>query len=468
MNDTPKEKAAAIRATLKYPDIETFVHRYAQNISKYGIFFKTSKPKPVGTSIKFELNIADGTRVLRGMGEVSWIRDDQDGDAPPGMGIKFQKLDKSSRETVKKILLFKKSAGQKGPSRFSDAPPPTEHDTAAAEEQAKLEAEEQAKREAEEQAKREAEEQAKRVAEEQAKREAEEQAKREAEELAKREAEELAKREAEEQAKLEAEKEEARKKRAREKLAEHQRSAGKIEADEDEIDEVVAAFDSIQMPGESDSPDAPAKSTTHSPAAMADALDTDIAESNLEEALFADETASEKPDEPSSVANLIEDVQRESDAGSLESENLFDSDESMDDDDSFLESGAPLSFEPPDDEPTGGQAALSADTDDNDFLDGDMDSEPLELNMPISASAKEESVSEEVEELSIADMVPESFEDSGGRNAASQSYRVSREPPLFSDNDTPSQAPFEAEEYEIEEIDDVDFIEEIEEIEESE
>ena len=460
MNDTPKEKAAAIRATLKYPDIETFVHRYAQNISKYGIFFKTSKPKAVGTPIKFELKIADGTRVLRGMGDVSWIREHQSGDAPPGMGIKFQKLDKASRETVKKILVFKKTAGQKGPSRFSDAPPPAGEDTAAAE---------QAKREAEEQAKREAEEQARREAEEQARREAEEQARREAEEQARREAEEQARREAEEQARREAEKEIERKKRAREKLAEHQRSTAIIEADEDEIDEVVAAFDSIQMPGESDSPEAPAKADSHSPAAMADALDADadIAESNLEEALFADGQASEKSDAIESVANLIEDDSpRDSDAGNLETENLFDSDKPIESDSLYPESGEAMSLKPPADEASEVGADASDFSSDDDFINTDLEAEPLDLSMRVSSS--EESVSEEIEELSIADMVPESFEESEARSAGPESYRVSREPPLFSENATPSQAPFEAEEFEIEEIDDVDFIEEIEEIEEVE
>ncbi|MBN2525686.1 MAG: TIGR02266 family protein, partial [Deltaproteobacteria bacterium] len=196
MNDTPREKTAAIRATLKYPSIEAFVQRYAQNISKYGVFFKTSKPKPVGTSIKFELQIADGTKVLRGMGEVSWIRETDEGGAPAGMGIKFLKLDATSRDTVKKVLIYKKSSNISGPSRYSQAPlPPAsaavattddshKKSTSDIEAQTRLEADEKARLEAEEKERIEVEEKARLEAEEKARIEAEEKARLEAEEKA--------------------------------------------------------------------------------------------------------------------------------------------------------------------------------------------------------------------------------------------------------------------------------------------
>jgi uncharacterized protein (TIGR02266 family) len=106
-NDSSKGKSAAIRARLKFPSQKAFIEGYAPNISKTGIFIKTPKPKAVGVRIKFEFQIADGTPVLRGIGEVSWNRAEASKGKPPGMGIKFLKLDAKSRQIVEKIQAFK-------------------------------------------------------------------------------------------------------------------------------------------------------------------------------------------------------------------------------------------------------------------------------------------------------------------------------------------------------------------------
>jgi uncharacterized protein (TIGR02266 family) len=108
--DSSKGKAAAIRARLKFPSQQAFIKGYAPNISKTGIFIKTPKPKAVGVRIKFEFQIADGTPVLRGIGEVSWNRAEASEGNPPGMGIKFLKLDAKSRQIVGKILALKGEA----------------------------------------------------------------------------------------------------------------------------------------------------------------------------------------------------------------------------------------------------------------------------------------------------------------------------------------------------------------------
>jgi uncharacterized protein (TIGR02266 family) len=106
-NDSSKGKSAAIRARLKFPSQQAFIEGYAPNISKTGIFIKTPKPKAVGMRIKFEFQIADGTPVLRGIGEVSWNRAEASAGKPLGMGIKFLKLDAKSRQIVETIQQLK-------------------------------------------------------------------------------------------------------------------------------------------------------------------------------------------------------------------------------------------------------------------------------------------------------------------------------------------------------------------------
>jgi uncharacterized protein (TIGR02266 family) len=113
-NDSSKSKSAAIRARLKFPSQQAFIEGYAPNISKTGIFIKTPKPKAVGVRIKFEFQIADGTPVLRGIGEVSWNRAEASKGKPPGMGIKFLKLDAKSRKIVEKIQELK---GEEAPAQ---------------------------------------------------------------------------------------------------------------------------------------------------------------------------------------------------------------------------------------------------------------------------------------------------------------------------------------------------------------
>ncbi len=118
-------KPASIRAKLKFPSVDVFIDRYSPNISKAGIFVKTPKPKPVGTHVRFEFQIADGTVVMRGAGEVSWIRESSDDGKPTGMGIKFNKLDSNSREILGRILENKKNLSlEESRSKYSDAPPP--------------------------------------------------------------------------------------------------------------------------------------------------------------------------------------------------------------------------------------------------------------------------------------------------------------------------------------------------------
>ncbi len=501
MSDTPRENAAAIRAILKYPNIETFVQRYAQNVSKHGVFFKTAKPKPVGTTIKFELKLADGTKVLRGVGEVSWIRATETAGAPPGMGIRFQKLDANSRDIVKQILTYKKEHSLPGPSRFSVAPSAESTQTSVAsshdkeikraEEEAKR-AEEEAKR-AEEEAKR-AEEEARR-AEEEAKRRAEEEAKRaeeearRAEEEAKRRAEEEARR-AEEEAKRRAEEEALRKQRIQERLRAEQRSGAKIEADENEIDELVAAFDTIQIPSNSDEAaprTAPVKIPEEDESDTSDiseALDTNMAESRLDDALFAEAQHSEASQDRSCIADLLESTEDdESQASEFDDENQFGDGSS---EEPFSDSA---SSDDSNDKPAFGLLSPELDSDDHpDALSatGDLfspDAEPLDLGEPLAtvaakadpfeAQAEEDEFDDDVEELSIADMLPEepyAVDNGHVRSAAlpRDAYHVSEEPPLFSADARPSRQPYEAEEYDIEEIDDLDFIEEIDDLEEVE
>jgi uncharacterized protein (TIGR02266 family) len=106
-----------MRIKLKYPDVDTFIQKYAVNISRGGIFIATKTPKPVGTLLRFEFLLAnaEGTAVIRGEGQVQWTRE-YDATAPTkphGMGVKFTKLDGESQAIVERALAYREAQGKR-------------------------------------------------------------------------------------------------------------------------------------------------------------------------------------------------------------------------------------------------------------------------------------------------------------------------------------------------------------------
>lgn len=107
---------ASIRIKLRYPDVETFIQKYAMNISRGGIFINTKTPKPVGSELRFEFLLAAGEvleSIIRGEGEVQWVR--QFDPAQPaklhGMGIRFTQLDGESQAVIERALAWRAAHG---------------------------------------------------------------------------------------------------------------------------------------------------------------------------------------------------------------------------------------------------------------------------------------------------------------------------------------------------------------------
>jgi uncharacterized protein (TIGR02266 family) len=108
-------QATSMRIKLKYPDVETFIQKYAVNISRGGIFIATKQPKPVGTFVKFEflLSNADSQSIIRGEGQVQWTKE-FDPAFPArahGMGVKFLRLDAESQQVVDRALRWRAEHG---------------------------------------------------------------------------------------------------------------------------------------------------------------------------------------------------------------------------------------------------------------------------------------------------------------------------------------------------------------------
>jgi hypothetical protein len=87
--------------TVRAPDLDAFITRYCRHVSGDRIFIFSKTPQPVGTRVRFTLQLANGEPLIHGKGTV--LRQQLDaGDArhPAGMELEFVPLDERSQTLI--------------------------------------------------------------------------------------------------------------------------------------------------------------------------------------------------------------------------------------------------------------------------------------------------------------------------------------------------------------------------------
>jgi uncharacterized protein (TIGR02266 family) len=85
-------------------DEDAVVH--AANLSPGGMFIEVRDPKPIGTLLRFTLDLSESSGPVRGFGEVVWIRIKRHGpDRPSGMGIRFRHLEDDGKQRIEAFTL---------------------------------------------------------------------------------------------------------------------------------------------------------------------------------------------------------------------------------------------------------------------------------------------------------------------------------------------------------------------------
>src|SRR6185436_16866004 len=109
----PRAKIVSLNVRYKSATVDEFIENHSHDVSKGGIFIKTSTPFPQGTLLKFEIRLAGDQAVIAGVGRVVWKREaaQSGADRPAGMGVKFIKIDESSRQVIDKLVGAKSDAG---------------------------------------------------------------------------------------------------------------------------------------------------------------------------------------------------------------------------------------------------------------------------------------------------------------------------------------------------------------------
>jgi uncharacterized protein (TIGR02266 family) len=144
MADTRKDKRApvSLKVRFKSATVDEFIEQYAHDISRGGVFIKSKQPMPVGTLLKFEVQLKDESPLIHGVGRVVWKREAGAGatdEAPAGMGIKFIRMDPECRTVVDRIVnqrggeagQYESGVGDEerpaiaAPAAAAAAPPPT-------------------------------------------------------------------------------------------------------------------------------------------------------------------------------------------------------------------------------------------------------------------------------------------------------------------------------------------------------
>jgi len=93
------------KVSLKFKDLGGFVTELSHNLSMGGMFLRTDRPQPPGTLFDFELNLEEEGRVVQGIGEVVWTREETEAaDRPAGMGVRFLELAPGSRALIFQVV----------------------------------------------------------------------------------------------------------------------------------------------------------------------------------------------------------------------------------------------------------------------------------------------------------------------------------------------------------------------------
>ncbi|HJL40475.1 MAG TPA: TIGR02266 family protein [Myxococcales bacterium LLY-WYZ-16_1] len=100
-------RAPRLPAEIKvdYRSLGRFITDYTTNISRLGVFVRTSMPLPVGERVRIRLSLPDGEVPFALDGEVKWVASRQDREKhDPGMGIEFVDDDPEVQEKLEELL----------------------------------------------------------------------------------------------------------------------------------------------------------------------------------------------------------------------------------------------------------------------------------------------------------------------------------------------------------------------------
>jgi len=103
MDDEKRRSQERVTINKEFESFDAFIQEYITNISRTGVFIKSSSVLPVGTRVNLRFTvIMDDIETIEGIGEVVRVEKE-----PPGMGVVFRELSGYSKDLIDKLLTQK-------------------------------------------------------------------------------------------------------------------------------------------------------------------------------------------------------------------------------------------------------------------------------------------------------------------------------------------------------------------------
>ncbi len=92
------------RIKVGFKSIRDFLWEYSEDISKGGIFIKTTKPMPLESIVQLKLYLPGKSREISVVGEVIYVVKEGEPQKTPGMGLQLIDFDKEGKKEIDEYL----------------------------------------------------------------------------------------------------------------------------------------------------------------------------------------------------------------------------------------------------------------------------------------------------------------------------------------------------------------------------
>jgi len=105
---TSPRKLICIPVLFAKEGTKTYTLDYSTDLSEGGVLIQTTSPLPVSTRVELKFRLPNALKLIEVSGEVVWslpyIPGESDLNLIPGMGVKFIKLDESSKMYIESFV----------------------------------------------------------------------------------------------------------------------------------------------------------------------------------------------------------------------------------------------------------------------------------------------------------------------------------------------------------------------------
>lgn len=105
VSDNRRAPRLPVEVKVDYRTVGSFITDYTKDISKGGVFIRTSLPLEIGERVRLRLTLPGGDAPFALDGVVKWTSTLRDKEKhPPGMGIEFVDFDDDTRKRIEDLV----------------------------------------------------------------------------------------------------------------------------------------------------------------------------------------------------------------------------------------------------------------------------------------------------------------------------------------------------------------------------